>query len=321
VALMSNSVKGLTRENVSVLDADTSFELSERRDARGMVNSDQLSHQRDVESNLAEKAQAILAPLIHNGRAVVRVTADMTFRRVTETSEKFDPDGKVVTHETATTLKSSTPLGPKGPAGTPTNIPPSGGGAQNGNNASQNEEMTENEYVVSRVNHQHEEQLEQINRLTVAVMLVPENAEPDKAPEESLGISLAEAEKLVKQAVGFKTGRDEIQVSIGRMTDSPVDTKVDQEVLLMQQWSNYTSMVRAGSLGIASITALAIAFLALRGKKVPAPTGPQGQSGNSPEELQDLQAVAATVRAWLEESPTIKMNQSGSEVSPKSKPA
>ena len=59
------------------------------------------------------------------------------------------------------------------------------------------------------------------------MILVPRISDPDADPKESLGITSVEAEELVKQAVGYKPGRDQIQVSIGKRTELETDVAED----------------------------------------------------------------------------------------------
>ena len=312
VALVAGSVKGLSTENVTVLDTEGRV-LSERKQSKqGMASTEQLAHQLEVESHLAAKAQEILVRLLGPGRAVVRVTADMSFRHVKETSEKFDPDGKVVIRESVMSSKTTTPGGARGPAGTASNVPPAApAAAAPPNGPSANEEVIESEYAISRVNHAQEEQLETINRLTVAVMLIPPIPVDETPLEESLGITPDEAGLLVKQAIGFKDGRDQIQVSIGKPSESPVEAALDQQIITAQNWQSYGSVAKASSLGIAALSLLAIGLLSLRRKPGPSPTAPAPafSSGVGAGDLNDLHAVAGTIKAWLEESPTIRMDR------------
>ena len=307
VALVAGSVKGLTPDHVTVIDAEGRV-LSEKRDQRGgVVSSDQLGYQRDVEANLASKAQEILSRLLGPGRAVVRVTAEMSFRHVKESSEKFDPEGKVVTRESSVSSKTTSPGGSRGATGAVSNIPPAQPNASNASASQKQDETIESEYVVSKVNRQLEEQQGTIDRLTVAVMLVPPSTDASVPPEEALGITTDEAKELVKQAVGFKEGRDQIQVSVGKVPEPPDEATVDGELFAVQQWQNYASLVRASSLGIASLVGLVMVVLVLR--RLPASAIGETDSasgttatGNLPNELQDLGAVADTLKTWLNES-------------------
>ena len=328
VHLIANGVKGLTTENVTVIDSDGRV-LSEKRDARGgMASSDQLSYQREVESHLAENAQEILARLLGPGRAVVRVTAEMSFRHLKETSETFDPEGKVVFREAVTSSKISAASGVRGVAGASSNIPPapSNGSATAGPN--KNDETIESEYAVSKVNRSQEEQQGAIKRLTVAVMLIPPRGAGDAPPEEVLGITPAEAQELVKQAVGYKEGRDQIQVSIGKSPGEAAAEAVaaanDGALATIPVGKDFVSVLRSSSLGIAGLVALAIAVLALRRR--PKPTAQPAYAGlkTSPEgtdELSDIHAVAATIKAWLDEPSIVRFEGGKAGNIPQAKPA
>ena len=310
VALVAASVKGLTSENVTILDTEGRMLSEKKRSTQGQASSDQLAHQLEVESHLAEKAQEVLTKLLGPDRAVVRVTLDMSFRHVKENSEKFDPDGKVVVHESVQSSKTTAPGGPRGPAGTASNLPPGAppvGPAVAGPSA--NEEVIDSQYLVSRNNLIQEEQQEIINRLTVAVMLIPPIPVDEMPLEESLGITPAKAESLVKQAVGFKEGRDKIEVGIGKPVESPAEKALDQQLLAVQNWQSYGNVAKASSLGIAALALLAIGVMSIRSKSAPDPKGALASGGMTAAELNDLHAVAGTIKAWLEEPATIRMDR------------
>ena len=327
VALVAGSVKGLTPDNVTVLDSEGQV-LSEKRDStRGLASSDQLTYQRDVESHLASKAQELLTRLLGPGRAVVRVTADMSFRHVKEISEKFDPDGKVVSRESVMSSKTTSATGPRGPAGAASNVPPGQAtGAVGSGGPNKNEETIESEYVVSRVNRQSEEQQGNINRLTIAVMLIPLPMEDGTPPAETLGITPEEAKELVKQAVGYKDGRDQIQVSIGKVPEPAEPAAAPGvEVLAAQQWLNYATNLKSSSLFVGGLVLTGIIGLLLfrrRPATVPAAANAAlvtATSSSTADELADLNAVTAIIKAWALEPASIPMNR-GAETA-RSKPA
>lgn len=311
VALVSGSVKGLTVDNVTVLDTEGRMLSEKRMSANGKASTEQLAHQHAVEADLVAKAQEVLMTILGPGRATVRVTADMTFRHVKETSEKFDPDGKVIFRESVTSSKTTAAGGPRGPAGTTSNIPPGTPGGAAGNGPSANDEATESEYLVSRTNHSQEEQQETINRLTVAVMLIPPVAVDETPLKESLGITEAEAGELVKQAIGFKTGRDQIQVSVGKPVEAPEDAVIDQQIFTAQNWQNYGNVAKGSSLGVAALCLLMIGVMSMR-RKQPAPTAPAPAlsiAATGTGDLEDLNAIAGTIRSWMEESATIRLDR------------
>lgn len=333
VKIVAGSVKGLSPENVTVVDMEGRV-LSEKRDPRGnMASNDQLAYQREVEARYVENAQEILAGLLGPGRAVVRVTADMSFRHLKEFSEKFDPDGQVAVHELENSSKSTIPPGPRGPVGAVSNLapPPAAPGQPPVVVPMRDDKTSETEYAVSRVNLEKEEQQGVIDRLTVAVMLIPPKGAGDNI-EESLGVSQDDIRELIKPAVGFKEARgDQIKVVIGKAPVDPAPEEVaiaDNTPVALPPFlfgQDYMSVVKGTSLGIAALVAIAIAVKSLRRRPAPAPTpAPAFATASSavPDELNDLHAVAATIKAWLEEPAVVRFEQPAPVPSmPQTKPA
>ncbi|WP_010587224.1 flagellar basal-body MS-ring/collar protein FliF [Schlesneria paludicola] len=333
VMMSAGSVKGLTPDNVTVSDTEGRM-LSEKKDPRGgMVSNDQLAYQREVEAHLADNAHEILARLLGPGRATVRVTAEMSFRLLKETSEKFDPEGSAVLREAVTKSKVTAGNGAKGPVGAVSNIPPAPGNGPDNGAANKNDETVESEFAVSRVNRSQEEQQGLIDRLTVAVMLIPPKAPAeDEDIEDVIGITPAEAQELVKNAVGFKEDRDRIQVSIGK---PPAGTAVeamargdDQNIAMLPFGRDFASLVQGSSLGIAGVVVLAIGVHMMRRRKSKASAGSVSPAfatangaGADTDDLADLHAVAATIKAWLEEPAVIRFDQSANNNIPQAKPA
>lgn len=299
VALVAGSVKGLTSDNVTVLDSEGRV-LSERRDLRaGLASADQREYQREVEADLASKAQEILTRLLGPDQAVVRVTAEMTFRRVKEQSEKVDPDARVATRESTTSSKTTTPAGPRGTTGVAANVAGAQLSAPSGNGQVKQDETNESDYAISRTQRQLEENQGTIDRLTVAVILIPPTSDPSADPEEALGITAAEAKELVKQAVGFKEGRDQIQVSVGKATEADDEVAEDTAFVTAQRWQNYINLVKASALVIAALAGLVMVVMMFRnGTKG---STPQAKS-NDPvpsQELLDVGTVVSTLKSWL----------------------
>jgi flagellar biosynthesis/type III secretory pathway M-ring protein FliF/YscJ len=259
----------------------------------------------------------------------------MSFRHLKETSEKYDPDGKVVLREAVMSSKMSAVAAARGPVGAVSNIPPSPpppavvpvvpGPAKN-------EETIESEYAVSRVNRSQEEQQGVIDRLTVAVMLIPPPGAANNPPEDVLGITPDEARQLVKQAVGFKDGRDQIQVSIGKVPgEAAAEAPGVKDIAIAGLGSSrsFVSILRGSSLGIAALIAVAMVYRGLRRKSAtasgttpsPAFASAQGLPAEAIAELSDLHAVVATIKAWLDEPAVIRFERTPPTATPQAKPA
>src|SRR5580698_10494653 len=118
--LVANSVEGLKPNHVAVID-NLGNVLSENTDDDSLtgLTDTQLAAQRNLEQYLGKKAQDMLEKVLGPGQAIVRVSADINYDTLTQTQEKFDPDGQVVRSETkndeqndsSTTSSSSSPVG------------------------------------------------------------------------------------------------------------------------------------------------------------------------------------------------------------------
>src|SRR5436309_8274584 len=92
--LVASAVNGLKPERVSIVDeAGRLLADGARTDAVGL-NAEE--RQAAFERRLTEQIETIVTSIVGPGHARVQLTADFDFNRVTQTSEKFDPEGRVL---------------------------------------------------------------------------------------------------------------------------------------------------------------------------------------------------------------------------------
>lgn len=92
VHLISGSVDDLAPEDVTLLDTRGKL-LSRPKDddPAAMLSNSQLEYKRAVEKDLESRLQSMLETVLGQGKAVVRVTADVDFTKQEESDEKYDP--------------------------------------------------------------------------------------------------------------------------------------------------------------------------------------------------------------------------------------
>jgi flagellar M-ring protein FliF len=310
VALVARSVEGLTPDNVTLLD-NSGHILSDARGDEGKVPGTQLEYRHEIENSLAFKAEQMLAQLLGPGRAIVRVSADVNFRQVSETRETYSPDDKVVTAETVTSVKTSGAApGPRGIAGATSNATVRGAAAPatatEGKASSSSEDITDTKYAVSKTVQKIEDAVGTIQRLTVAAMI--DLSSGTESGQGTPVITVKDAEEIIKRAVGFKTGRDDIQVADVRLASAAQETEAQAEYDQAQRWQYYVNLVRNGSLGVAALVALVLGFLLLRSlrpARAPAALPPvppertQRLENLAREVQQDPDRLARLLEAWL----------------------
>ena len=93
--LVASAVNGLKPERISVVDESGRLLADGARSDNALgVTADE--RQILFERRLREQVETIVTSVVGPGKARVQLTADFDFNRVTQTSEKFDPEGRVM---------------------------------------------------------------------------------------------------------------------------------------------------------------------------------------------------------------------------------
>ena len=100
VNLVSNSIEGLTRENISILDSyGNQINETEDLSTTSGITSSQYEIKRNMENNLQKHAQTLLDKIMGYGKSVVRVNVDLNFEKVEKVLEEYDPEKQVLRSE------------------------------------------------------------------------------------------------------------------------------------------------------------------------------------------------------------------------------
>jgi flagellar M-ring protein FliF len=307
VSLVSHSVEGLDPQHVSVLDTD-----GRRLSSQGGLEGDiagQLDYRRHLETELASKAETMLAQLLGPGNAVVRVTADVDFTELSREETTFDPAAKVKTEEDISTEITSGPPASGAAAGGAAGAGGNLGGSVSGNPASSpvssKIERNMTKYDNARIIDRLKEAPGKIKRMTVAAVVHPPQAAEGQQPP---AIDKAAVESIIKQAVGFDVARtDQIEVMIA---PRPL-TEAFAAPPAATFWQQYEGLVRSASLGLGAAAALLLGFMIVKrlrpiAVEVPATAG---LSLDAAHRLADVsyqvqrqpETAARVLAAWLDD--------------------
>lgn len=296
VSLVARSVEGLKPENVTVVDSAGRLLSDPHAGERDDLPAPQLEYRRELEGYLAAKAEEVLARHLGAGRAVVKVSADINFQKLKERRETFSPEGRVAAAERLTTSKSTAPTS-RGVVGAVSNVAragattPGGGGGSAGGGTS--EEVIQTDYLVSRTVQDVEDRIGAVTRLTVAAIADLSGGEGAQA------ISLADAQEIIKQAVGFRSGRDEITLTNARLVAPPAAPEGDEELARLGRVQAYVGLARNVCLALAVVLALAMIPLALlrrRPRPVPVPTAPTPTPAPAEARREQVDRLAEMIR-------------------------
>jgi flagellar M-ring protein FliF len=175
------------------------------------------------ERRMRDQVEAIVSSVVGPGRARVELTADFDFNRVTQTSERFDPDGRVL-RSTQTKEESSGAADPSGQVSVANELPGGQPNAAAGRDTSKKSEEIAN-YEVSRTTKTEVVEGGRVNRVSVAVLVDGSYVKNDKGdvgyqerPREELDRIAA----LVRSAIGFDQRRgDQVEVINLRFAEMP----------------------------------------------------------------------------------------------------
>ncbi len=260
VHLVAGSVEHLAPEKVVVVDSRGRL-LSGAGEHQGLAGraGTFLDYKTQVEEYLADKAEGMLAAALGPNRATVKVNAVIDTSSVNETTEKFNPDEKVVTKEEITASSSNPPAS-----------------AEGGATGETKEETTNTEYLVSRTVQQRTDLPGKITSLSVAafVDLSPPESDQEGAPAGE-AMTVQDVESIICNAIGLKEETDTWKVVETSFASKPVQA----DLAPPEPAGGWTSpdflleMARRFSLGILVLGALLALRMFRGGRKDDASAG------------------------------------------------
>jgi flagellar M-ring protein FliF len=213
--LVANSVEGLKPNHVAVVD-NMGNVLAENTDDDSLtgLTDTQLASRRNLEQYLSKKAQEMLEKVVGPGQAIVRVSADINYDSLTQTQEKYDPDGQVVRTETKNEENndSTTTKATSGPVGITANIS-TNAPAQAANspvdNTQDHKTTSTTEYEIGKTTSSLVQVAGGIKRLTASVTVAEqmEGTGADRKPVARTPEQLDQLTKLVSSALGIDSSR------------------------------------------------------------------------------------------------------------------
>ena len=227
--LVATAVNGLKPQRVSVVDETGRLLADGSADqTAGGVSADE--RKTAFEKRLRDQVESIVTSVVGPGRARVQLTADFDFNRITQTSDKFDPESRVVrssqtreeilaagdNKEGQVTVANELPGGQQQQQQPP-------GAAQPRDQNRKTEEIVN--YEISRTTKTEVTEGGRLNRISVAVVVDGTYTKNDKgelAYEPRAKEEIDRITALVRTAIGFDQKRgDQVEVANLRLAESP----------------------------------------------------------------------------------------------------
>jgi flagellar M-ring protein FliF len=223
--LAASAVNGLKPERVSIVD-DAGRLLADGARSPDNVGANADDRQIAYEQRLRDQVEGIVSSVVGPGHARVQLTADFDFNKVTQTLEKFDPEGRVL--RSSQTREESTDAADnnKGQV-TVANALPGGPPPDNQPVTRDQSKKTEEivNYEISRSTKTEVTEGGRLNRVSVAVLVdgnytKNDKGEPVYQPRDKDEIDHIAA--LVRSAIGFDQKRgDQVEVVNLRFAETP----------------------------------------------------------------------------------------------------
>jgi len=265
--LVASSVSGLKPQRVSIVDESGQL----LADGASADPEQQIGDERRVafEQRMRKQVEDIVSSVVGPGRARVQVSADFDYNKITQTSDKFDPDGRVL-RSSQTREESAVTVDNNGQVTVANELP----GAQQNNNqqtAHDQSKKTEetNNYEISRTTKTEVTEAGRVNRISVAVLVDGTYSKSDKGQlvyKERSKEDLDRIATLVRSAIGFDQKRgDQVEVVNLKFAEGPAVEPIEAPtgLLGMLQFTK-DDVMYVIELGVMMVLGLLVLFMVVR---------------------------------------------------------
>ncbi len=317
--LVASAVNGLKPQRVSIVD-EAGHLLADGNgdDGVGEISGDE--RRSAFEKRLRDQIDAIVTSVVGPGRARTQVSADFDFNRVTQTSDKYDPEGRVVRssqtrEETSATneRENQVTVGNEIPGGgnqRPGQPPPEANGAAK-DQSRKSEEIVN--YEISRTTKTEVIEGARVNRISVAVLVDGTYGKNDKGDIVYQPRSKEEIDQiaaLVRTAIGFDQKRgDQVEVVNLRFAETPATPITEPTGWMAALQLTKDDLMRAIEMTVMGLLGLVVLLMVVRPlvRRVLAPEQRPLALPAGAGDAQLAEALAAEAAKAAEPSPTAKM--------------
>jgi flagellar M-ring protein FliF len=271
--MVASAVNGLRPQRVSIVDeAGRLLADGSGDDGIGEVSVDE--RRSSFEKRLRDQVDAIVTSVVGPGRARTQVSADFDFNRVTQTSDKYDPEGRVVRSSQTREETSATNEGHDNQVTVGNEIP--GGnqrpGAAPEANAGPRDQSRKSEeivnYEISKTTKTEVIEGGRINRVSVAVLVDGTYGKNDKGDITYQPRSKEEIDQiaaLVRTAIGFDQKRgDQVEVVNLRFAETPATPISEPSGWLAALQLTKDDIMRAIEMVVMGLLGLVVLFMVVR---------------------------------------------------------
>ncbi len=265
--LVASAVNGLKPQRVSIVDEAGQL----LADGAGGPNDNTIGDERRTafEKRMRNEVEAIVSSVVGAGRARVQLSADFDYNKITQTSDKFDPEGRVLRSSQTREESSATAenngqvtVGNELPGNQPNPTAPVA------RDQSKKTEETNN-YEISHTTKTEVTEAGRVNRVSVAVLVDGSYVKNDKGEmvyQDRSNEQLERIATLVRSAIGFDQKRgDQVEVVNLRFAEAPAVAPLAEPtgLLGMLQFTK-DDVMYVIELGVMMLLGLVVLFMVIR---------------------------------------------------------
>jgi flagellar M-ring protein FliF len=269
--LVATAVNGLKPERVSVIDETGRLLADGAKQDNALEGTGADERKAAFQNRMRNEVEAIVSSVVGPGRARVQITADFDLNRITQTSDRFDPESRVVRSSQTREEQSASGDGATGGAVSVGNELPAadkaGGGAAGGRDQARKSEEIVN-YEISRTTKTEVIEAGRVNRISAAVLVDGNYTKNDKGEMTYQPRSKEEIDRiaaLVRSAIGFDAKRgDQLEVVNLRFAETtavPIKEPVGWMNLI--QFTK-EDIMRSAELGVMALLGLIVLVMVVR---------------------------------------------------------
>jgi flagellar M-ring protein FliF len=223
--VVASAVNGLKPQRVSIVDEAGQLLADGSGDpATDGATGDE--RRAGFEKRMRNQVEAIVSSVVGAGRARVQLSADFDYNKTTQTSDRFDPEGRVLRSSQSREESTLTADNRDGQVTVNNELPgnQNQGGTATARDQSKKSEETNN-YEISRTTKTEVTEAGRVNRISVAVLvdgIYAKNEKGEMVYQERSKDQLDRIAALVRSAIGFDQKRgDQIEVVNLRFAEAP----------------------------------------------------------------------------------------------------
>jgi flagellar M-ring protein FliF len=265
--LVASAVNGLKPQRVSIIDEAGQL----LADGASGTTDNAIGDERRAgyEKRMRNEIEAIVSSVVGAGRARVQLSADFDYNKITQTSDRFDPEGRVL-RSSQTREESSATAENNGQVTVNNELP---GNQQNttaptARDQSKKTEETNN-YEISRTTKTEVTEAGRVNRISVAVLVdgsYTKNEKGEMVYQDRSKEQLDRIAALVRSAIGFDQKRgDQVEVVNLRFAEAPVVAPLAEPTgLLGMLHFTKDDVMYVIELGVMMLLGLIVLFMVVR---------------------------------------------------------